>query len=87
MAPRRSFAHSLPATTDALARRELERQAASLEATAAVNRHIRMYNDAIRYSNAGKKKEALQVLSELLAMATDPAVLRDAKTLQSELKR
>ncbi|MGN6187110.1 MAG: DUF1570 domain-containing protein [Thermoanaerobaculia bacterium] len=75
------------ATTDALARRELEQQAASLEATAAANRHIRMYNDAIRYSNAGKKKEALQVLSELLAIATDPAVVRDAKTLQSELKR
>jgi tetratricopeptide (TPR) repeat protein len=75
------------ATPDAVARRELERQAEGLEATAAVNRHIRMYNDAIGYSNAGKKKDALRVLGELLAVATDPAVVRDAKKLQAELRR
>ncbi|HEX2831973.1 MAG TPA: DUF1570 domain-containing protein [Thermoanaerobaculia bacterium] len=75
------------ATSDLLAKRDLERQAASLEATAAVNRHIRMYNEAIAFSNAGRKRDALRVLDALLAVATDPAVVRDAKKLQAELQR
>ncbi|HEX7808401.1 MAG TPA: hypothetical protein VF608_06750, partial [Thermoanaerobaculia bacterium] len=66
---------------------DLEREATRLEETAAINRHIRMYNDAILYSNAGKPKDALKVLDALLAVATDPAVVRDAKKLQAELKK
>lgn len=73
-------------TTDAAARRELETQAASLEATAAVNRHIGMYNQAIALSNTGRRREALAVLDQLLAVATDPLVLRDAKKLQRDLR-
>lgn len=74
------------ATPDAMARRDLEQQAASLESTALVNQHIRTYNEAIALANAGKKKEALKVLDALLAVATDPAVVRDAKKLQGELR-
>ncbi|HEX7830583.1 MAG TPA: DUF1570 domain-containing protein [Thermoanaerobaculia bacterium] len=66
---------------------DLEREATRLEETAAINRHIRMYNDAIVYSNAGKPKDALKVLDALLAVATDPAVVRDAKKLRAELKK
>ncbi len=74
-------------TPDPTARRELELEAAKLEATGAINRHIRTYNAAIALSNAGRKREALKVLDELLAIATDPAVLRDARKLQAELRK
>lgn len=75
------------ATTDALARRDLEREAARLESTALINKHITMYNEAIGFSNAGRKQDALRVLDALLAVATDPIVLRDARKLQAELKK
>ena len=75
------------ATEDAGAKRELEQQAAQLESTAKVNRHIQRYNEAIALSNTGKTREALQVLDALLAEATDPVVVRDAKRLHSELRK
>jgi tetratricopeptide (TPR) repeat protein len=71
---------------DASARRELEQQAASLAATAAVNRHIAMYNQAVVASNSGQKREARRILDELLRVATDPNVLRDARKLREELR-
>lgn len=74
-------------TLDDDARRDLEQQAAELENTAAVNRHIQRYNEAIALSNTGKVKDALKILDALLAEATDPAVLRDAKRLHSELHK
>jgi hypothetical protein len=73
------------ATTDPLGRGELERQASQLESTANVNRHITRYNEAIALSNAGRKREARKVLDELLKIATDPLVIRDAKRLRAEL--
>lgn len=73
------------ATKDALGRGELERQAAQLESTANVNRHITRYNEAIALSNAGRKREAKKVIDELLKVATDPLVIRDAKRLRAEL--
>lgn len=74
-------------TPDPKSRRELELDAAKLEATALVNQHIRRYNEAIGLSNTGKKREALRVLEELIAVATDPVVLRDARKLAGDLRK
>lgn len=75
------------ATTDPAGRRELERQAAQLESTATVNRHIALYNDAIALSNTGRTREAVKVLDELLEVATDEEVVRDARELRAELRK
>lgn len=78
---------SLAATiTEPLARADMERQADQMEALAVVNSHIRMYNEAVRHSNKGMKKDALKVLDELLAVATDAQVVRDAEKLRKELR-
>lgn len=74
------------ATEDGLARRELEQQAAQLAATAAVNRHIEMYNRAVTMANSGRKLEALKVLDELLRVATDAQVVRDAQRLRDKVR-
>jgi tetratricopeptide (TPR) repeat protein len=74
-------------TPDARVRRELEQQADQLAATAAVNRHIEMYNRAVAASNAGQKREAVKIVDELLRVATDPEVVRDAQRLRSELRK
>lgn len=73
-------------TEDAKARAELERQAASLESVAAVNRHITMYNDAIALANAGKNSAARKLLDELLAVVKDPQVAKDARRFREELR-
>ncbi|MEO8383502.1 MAG: DUF1570 domain-containing protein [Acidobacteriota bacterium] len=83
-----SIVRSLAANiTDAVARRELEQQAAALESTGAVNRHIRMYNDAVVLANAGRNRQAMKLLDELLRVATDADVVRDATKLRSEVRR
>jgi hypothetical protein len=74
-------------TPDAAARQELERQAVGLEATAAVNRHIGTYNEAISLVNAGRYREARRVLDALLEVATDAQVVRDAKALRAEIAK
>lgn len=74
-------------TADPAGRRELERQAAQLESTDAVNREITAYNEAIALTNKGKNREALKVLDELLKSATDAEVIRDATALRNELKK
>lgn len=73
------------ATDDALAKRELEQQAATLESTAAINRHIRMYNEAVTLSNTGHVRDAMKKLDELIGVATDAQVLRDARKFRNEL--
>jgi len=75
------------ATDDPIGRRELEQQAASLESTAAINRHITMYNDAVALANTGKRRDAMRVLDELLRVAKDEQVVRDAKRFREELQR
>ena len=75
------------ATEDPLGRRELEQQAASLENVAAVNRHISMYNDAVALANTGRNREALKVLDELLLVARDEQVVRDARKFREELRK
>jgi tetratricopeptide (TPR) repeat protein len=74
-------------TADPAGRRELERQAAQLESTDAVNREITAYNDAIALTNKGKNREALKLLDELLKTATDAEVIRDATALRNELRK
>lgn len=71
--------------SDADERGAMERQAAHIESVALTNRHIKMYNDAIQFSNAGRHRDALKVLDELLAVAKDPDVVRDAQRLRKEL--
>jgi tetratricopeptide (TPR) repeat protein len=71
---------------DGPARTELERHADQLTALGVVNRHIAMYNRAVGLSNKGRTREAAAVLDELLAVATDPGVVKDAKSLRKSLK-
>jgi tetratricopeptide (TPR) repeat protein len=73
-------------TADAKSRAELEAQAAQMESIATINEHIRMYNQAIAASNAGKTRDALKILNELLKVATDAQVVADARKLQRELR-
>ncbi len=75
------------ATEDEVGRRDLEQQAAQLEGVANVNKHIRMYNDAIALVNKGRNREAVKMLDELLAVATDALVIRDAKKLREEVRK
>lgn len=75
------------ATDDAIGKRELEQQAASLETTARVNTHIRMYNEAVALANTGKNRDAVRVLDELLRVATDPQVVSDARKFREELRK
>ena len=74
-------------TPDEFSKRELERQATELEAVSSVNEHIAKYNQAVALSNTGKTRDAIRVLDDLLAVATDHLVIRDAKKLRSELVR
>lgn len=74
-------------TPDATARRELELQAAKLAATAAVNRHITRYNEAVALANAGKNRDAVKVLDALLKEATDTSVVKDAQRLRAEVAK
>ncbi|PYQ28198.1 MAG: hypothetical protein DMF56_17340 [Acidobacteria bacterium] len=73
-------------TEEGFARKELEQQAAQLAATAAVNRHIEMYNRAVTMANSGRKLEAIKVLDELLRVATDAQVVRDAQRLRDKVR-
>lgn len=77
----------LAASTDEMGRRELEQQAAMLESTARVNDHIRMYNNAVALANTGRNREAVKLLDQLLAVATDVVVVRDAKKLRDEVRK
>lgn len=75
------------ATGDQAGRHDLEKQAAQLEGVAHVNKHIRMYNEAVGLANTGKNREAVKLLDELLAVATDELVVRDAKKLRAEVRK
>jgi tetratricopeptide (TPR) repeat protein len=75
------------ATPDPAGRREFEQQAAKLESTALVNRYILTYNEAIALANQGKVAEAIQLLDELLKVATDASVIEDATKLRGDLKK
>jgi tetratricopeptide (TPR) repeat protein len=74
-------------TTDADTRGDFERQAAQMDSVAATNHQIEHYNSAVGLVNAGKYQSAMQALDKLLASATDPGVIRDAKHLQGSLKK
>lgn len=74
------------ATADPLTRHELEQQADQLAATAAVNRHIQIYNEAVTLANAGRKLDAIKLLDELLRVATDAQVVRDAQRLRGKVR-
>ncbi len=74
------------ATEDQVSKRELEQQADQLAATAQVNRHILMYNEAVTLVNAGRTLEAIKLLDELLRVATDAQVVRDAQRLRGKVR-
>ncbi|MEA2572260.1 MAG: hypothetical protein QOI24_4261 [Acidobacteriota bacterium] len=74
-------------TKDPAAKRDLERQAAGIEQVAETNRQIAIYNQAIVMVNAGRYRDARKTLDELLAKATDPDVVRDAKKLRTDLAK
>lgn len=75
------------ATADPQGRRDLEAQAEMLESTAMVNRHIVIYNDAVALANTQRNREAVRLLDELLEVATDPGVVRDAERLRTSLRK
>jgi tetratricopeptide (TPR) repeat protein len=72
-------------TPDAGARLDFEKQAAELTRVAAQNRQIDAYNKIVAQVNAGRYRQALKALTELLTTATDPDIVRDAKKLQKQL--
>jgi tetratricopeptide (TPR) repeat protein len=69
-------------TSDSDARADLVKQAVEIERVAKTNREIAVYNEAIGQVNRGDYAAALKTLKQLLAAATDPSVIRDAKKLQ-----
>lgn len=71
---------------DGDAKVDFERQAAEVARAGDSNRQIVVYNEAIALVNKGKYAAARKTLTQLLATATDPSVIRDAKKLQGELK-
>jgi hypothetical protein len=73
------------ATPDPRGRAELEQQAATLEATAEINRQIAIYNDAVADVNAGRRADARRKLDELLKIARDEKLRADARKLRREL--
>ena len=73
------------ATADLDARADLERQANDIAHVAEQNRQIEVYNRAVGQVTTGDYRGALKTLNELLASATDPSVIRDAKKLQKKL--
>ena len=75
------------ATEDARARQDLEAQAAELDKTATINRHIKMYNDAVLFVNTNHYADALKILDAILKDATDPLVIADATRLRDELRK
>lgn len=79
----RALAASSP---DGDTKADFEHKAADVAKAAESNRQIGAYNDAIALVNKGKYAAARKTLTELLATATDPIVIRDAKKLQAELK-
>jgi len=66
-------------------KRDLEQQARELDAAAESNRQIRLYNQAVDETNRGEWEQAKKTLDELLAGATAPQVIEDARRLQKEL--
>ena len=74
-------------TEDTDARKDLTRQADEITHAAATNRQIEIYNQAVGQVNRGEYTKALKTLDQLLATASDPDVIRDAKKLQKQLTR
>jgi tetratricopeptide (TPR) repeat protein len=72
-------------TTDPDARRDFEKQAAELSRVAAQNRQVDAYNQIVAQVNSGNYRAAKKSLTELLATASDPDIVRDAKKLQKQL--
>ena len=72
-------------TSDPEGRRTFEKQAAELTRVAAQNRQIDAFNKIVAQVNAGRYREAIKAVAELLDTATDPDIVRDAKKLQKDL--
>lgn len=73
-------------TTDPDSRSDLERQANDLVHVARTNREISTYNEAVGQVNRGDYAAAAKTLGKLLAVATEPSIIRDAKALQKRLE-
>ena len=68
-------------------RRDLEQQARDLTEMAETNRQIGLYNLAVEQAQRAEWKAAQKTLDELLATATVPSIIDDARNLQKELLR
>jgi tetratricopeptide (TPR) repeat protein len=72
-------------TTDTDSRHDFEKQADDLTRLATQNREIDDYNKIVAQVNNGSYRDAAKAVAKLLATATDPVVIRDAKKLQKLL--
>lgn len=72
--------------TDAAARGELLKHAAELRRIAAAQREAAVYNEAVAAANSGALREADEILSRLLASATDARVISSARALQADIR-
>lgn len=73
-------------TTDAAARAELLKHAEDLRRIAAAQRETALYNEAVAAANGGALREADEILSRLLATATDARVISSARALQADIR-
>jgi tetratricopeptide (TPR) repeat protein len=71
-------------TEDRNVQSDLARQASEIEFLSAVNVQISAYNDAVTLYNHDHPKEAIAAIDALLATATDPKVISDAKRLRDQ---
>jgi len=57
------------------------------EATAAINRQIMTYNEAVRLANRGDDQSAMRILEDLVTKASDEKVIQDATALRARLEK
>ncbi|HEX7705058.1 MAG TPA: DUF1570 domain-containing protein [Thermoanaerobaculia bacterium] len=74
-------------TPDAAAKQELESEAAKLEALAALNRQILLFNEAVAQANRSDRAAALALLDRVLEIGTDPDLLDRARRLRANLSK
>jgi tetratricopeptide (TPR) repeat protein len=79
--------HLAASTPDAAARRELESEAAKIEALAALNRQILLFNEAVARANRSDRAAAVELLDSVLEIGTDPDLLDRARRLRATLAK
>ena len=81
------FRKVLTETHDPAVKDALTLQIAAVEKAAETNRQLDTYNQAVDLANRGSYRKAVALLETLLREATDPDVIKSARTLLRELRQ